>query len=518
MAGPALTNDFKPLAFALFVLIVAVTLAISVYFSRRVRTAGHYYVAGGGVRWFVNGIAFAGDYLSAASFLGVAGMICFTGYDGFIYGIGFLAGWIVALFLIAEPLRVMGKYTFADALVAKFKSKRVRLVAAISTLVVSVFYLIPQMVGAGTIIQPLIGLPYELGVIIVGGIVIIIVATAGMVSTTWVQFIKGILLLVAALALTIGVLWAAGYDPISFITQFINNPSITNPKTGAAFTPPVPGDIFMSPGMKYKDPLDFASLCLALILGTAALPHILIRYYTVPKPSDARKSTVVAIVAIGIFYILTLYLGLGANYFAGQGAYTITDSNLSAPTLANYIGGEAFFAIISSIAFATILGTVSGLIMAAAGAIAHDIYTEILGRKSSEKAALRVSKMTAICVGIIAIFLGILMKGQNVAFLVGLAFAIAASANIPALICTLFWKRATERGIVCGIIGGLTLSILLILISPTFMTNGAFFSLTNPGIVSIPFGFAVTIIVSLTDKKGQEQRATEAALEKAIAD
>ena len=515
MAGPALTNDFKPLAFALFVLIVAVTWAISVYFSRRVRTAGHYYVAGGGVKWFVNGIAFAGDYLSAASFLGVAGMICFSGYDGFIYGIGFLAGWIVALFLIAEPLRVMGKYTFADALVAKFKSKRVRLAAAISTLVVSVFYLIPQMVGAGTIIQPLIGLPYELGVILVGGIVIIIVATAGMVSTTWVQFIKGILLLIAAAALTIAVLLVSGYNPIDFISHFINV-GAANPTTGAAAV--YPGDIFMSPGMKYKDPLDFASLCLALILGTAALPHILIRYYTVPKPSDARKSTVVAIVSIGIFYILTLYLGLGANYFAGQGGFVITDSNLSAPTLANYLGGEAFFAIISSIAFATILGTVSGLIMAAAGAIAHDVYTEILGKKTSEKSALRVSKLTAVSVGVIAIFLGILMKGQNVAFLVGLAFAIAASANIPALICTLFWKKSTERGIVAGIAGGLSLSILLILISPTFMASGAFFSLTNPGIVSIPIGFLITILVSLMDRKGQELRATEAALEKAMAE
>lgn len=256
----------------------------------------------------------------------------------------------------------------------------------------------------------------------------------------------------------------------------------------------VPGDVFMSPGMKYTNPLDFISLAMGLILGTAALPHILIRYFTVPKPADARKSTVIAIVVMGIFYLLTLYLGLGANFF---GTLDPADANLAAPLLAQHIGGEAFYAIISSIAFATILGTVAGLIMASAGAIAHDIYTEVLGRKTDERRALRISKITAVSVGVIAIALGILAKGQNVAFLVGLAFAIAASANLPALLCTLFWKRTTEQGIVLGIITGLISSVLLIAISPTMMGSEAFFSLNNPGIVSIPLGFAVTIGVSL---------------------
>jgi len=492
--------EFRPIAFAMFIVIVALTLAISVYASRRVRTAGHFYVAGGGVKWFVNGIAFAGDYLSAASFLGVAGLIAFSGYDGFIYGIGFLGGWIVALFLIAEPLRKIGKYTFGDALMSKFKNKNVRLMASISALVVSVFYLIPQMVGAGSIVQPLLGLSYETGVVVVGLIVVLIVATAGMVSTTWVQFIKGFLLLFAALALTIGVLWTAGFDPLGFINHFINNPAVVIPSKPPTHT--VSGTAFMSPGLKYKDPLDFASLALGLFLGTAALPHILIRYYTVPKPADARKSTVVAIIAIGGFYVMTLFLGLGANYF---GTWDPANQNLSAPLLADRIGGEAFFAIISSIAFATILGTVSGLIMAAAGAIAHDIYTEILGKKGDDRKTLRVSKITAVVVGVIAIFLGILMKDQNVAFLVGLAFAIAASGNIPALICTLFWKRATDKGIIAGIIVGLSLSILLILLSPTFMGSGAIFPLNNPGIVSIPVGFATTISVSLLTKKDEEK-------------
>jgi cation/acetate symporter len=484
--------SFQPLAFLLFAIIVGVTLAVSFWAARRVKTSSHYFVAGGGVKWLMNGIAFAGDYLSAASFLGIAGMIAFSGFDGFMYSIGFLAGWIVALLLVAEPLRRMGKYTFGDALVSVFKSKRVRLASAVSALVVSVFYLIPQIVGAGSIVQPLLGLQYEVGVVIVGALVILIVATAGMVSTTYVQFIKGFLLLLAALGLTIGVLVVAGKDPISFITTILNGDVLL--PSGKTVT----GDVFLSPGLKYKNPLDFASLALGLILGTAALPHVLIRYYTVPTPADARKSTVVAIGAIGVFYVLTLFLGLGANYFR---TYDATNQNLSAPLLANFIGGELFFAFISSIAFATILGTVAGLIMAAAGAIAHDIYTEYLGHKMSDVATLRLSKLTAVGVGILAILLGIVAKGQNVAFLVGLAFAIAASANLPALLCTIFWKGARERGIVGGIWTGLVSSTLFIIISPTVMGAGALFPLENPGIVSIPLSLAVTVILSVTDKK-----------------
>ncbi|MGI5960971.1 MAG: cation acetate symporter [Methanomassiliicoccaceae archaeon] len=495
--------ELQPLSFAIFVLITLATIGISIYAARRVRTAGHYYVAGGGVRWVVNGFAIAGDYLSAASFLGITGLVAFSGYDGFIYAIGFLAGWIVALFLVAEPLRAIGKYTFADALTSKFKSKKIRLVAAISTLVISVFYLIPQMVGSGAIVGPLIGLDYEIGVVVIGALVILIVATAGMVSTTWVQFIKGFLLLIAALALTIGVLVVAGMWPIGFLEQFLSG--TVNIPTSSGVTQ-VPGEVFMSPGMKYTNPLDFVSLAMGLILGTAALPHILIRYFTVPKPADARKSTVIAIVVMGIFYLLTLYLGLGANFF---GTLDPSDANLAAPMLAMHIGGEAFYAIISSIAFATILGTVAGLIMASAGAIAHDIYTEVLGKKTDEKRALRISKITAISVGVIAIALGILAKGQNVAFLVGLAFAIAASANLPALLCTLFWKRTTEWGIVMGIIVGLVSSVALIAVSPAMMSEGALFSLFNPGIVSIPLGFAVTIGVSLLTADRVEAKAAE---------
>ncbi len=498
--------EIHPLSLGIFIMITLATLLISIYASRRVRTAGHYYVAGGGVRWFVNGFAIAGDYLSAASFLGITGLVAFAGYDGFIYAIGFLAGWIVALFLVAEPLRAIGKYTFADALTTKFKSRKIRLMAAISTLVVSVFYLIPQMVGSGSIVGPLIGLDYEVGVVIIGGLVILIVATAGMVSTTWVQFIKGFMLLIAVIALTVGVLVVAGMGPFEFIGNIISS-NLTLP-SGKVVT----GETFMSPGLKYTNPLDFVSLAMGLILGTAALPHILIRYFTVPKPADARRSTVVAIVVMGIFYLLILFLGLGAIYFFNHGVPGVLnpgDANLSAPLLAQYIGGDVFYAVISSIAFATILGTVAGLIMASAGAIAHDIYAEVLKRKADEKKALRISKLTAVGVGFVAILLGILSKGQNVAFLVGLAFSIAASANLPALLCTLFWKRTSEMGLVLGIATGLISSIVLIVISPTMMGSGAIFSLNNPGIVSIPLGFAVTIGVSLMSKSDTKEAAKE---------
>ena len=484
--------SFQPLAFVLFLAITSITILISILAARKIRTASHYYVAGGGVKWFVNGIAFAGDYLSAASFLGIAGMICFFGFDGFMYSIGFLAGWIVALLLIAESFRRIGKFTLGDALMQRFKDKRVRLVTAISTLTVSIFYLVPQMVGAGSIIQPLLGLPYEIGVIVIGAIVILIVATAGMVSTTWVQFIKGFLLLIAAFGLTVGVLIVSGHNPVSFISAIISDPSIITPK-GQVVT----GEVFMSPGLKFNNPLDFASLAIALMLGTAALPHILIRYYTVPNPSDARKSTVIAIIAIGIFYILTLFLGLGAMYFR---TFDPVNENLSAPLLAQFLGGDIFFALISSIAFATILGTVAGLIMAASGAIAHDIYTEFLGH-SKGLHALRISKVTAVGVGIVAIALGMLAKGQNVAFLVGLAFAIAASANLPAILCVLFWRRTTQLGIIGGITTGLVSSIVLIIISPTIMGSSAIFPLNNPGIISIPLGFAATLGISLASKK-----------------
>ncbi|MBN1637693.1 MAG: cation acetate symporter [Ignavibacteriales bacterium] len=621
-------------AILIFVFFVALVLFLSFYFARRTKSAAGYYAAGGTIHWGVNGIAFAGDYLSAASFLGICGMIAFFGYDGFLYSIGYLAGWVVALFVVAEPLKRLGKYTFADALDAKFDSKQIKLTASISTLIVSLFYLIPQMVGAGDLVVPLLGLPHWMGVIIVGGIVILIVATAGMTSTTYVQFIKGALLIIFSTILTILILFGGlklkDNDPNyhKFITvpieiqsdttivlqdssyifkthknieknifvklekEGIENwfcvvlkddrhllqeiPSITTradgsklyngePKEKAKFYQvghlekivvdgkevdstgslgpfeflsvleqttiirfakkdftdedskvtvwyhnPTHGKEVIKPGLLYKvstgsfwDKLNFLSLMLALFLGTSALPHILIRYYTVPSPKDARKSTIVAIAAIGFFYILTLYMGLGAMV---NGVLDLESSNMSGPLLAKFFG-IGIFAIISAIAFATVLGTVSGLIVASAGAIAHDFMDKFLNRKMSDKGKVRAGKMAAIGVGLVAIILGILFKGMNVSFLVGLAFAIAASANLPAIIFLLFWKKTTAKGIAWSIVVGIVSSITIILFSPTMFEQyglpktDALIPLDNPGIISIPLSIITLIVVSLLTQK-----------------
>jgi len=621
-------------AILIFVFFVLTVLSLSFYFARKTKSASGYYAAGGQIHWAVNGIAFAGDYLSAASFLGICGMIAFFGYDGFLYSIGYLAGWVVALFLVAEPLRRLGKYTFADALDAKFDSRGIKLTAAISTLVVSIFYLIPQMVGAGALVTPLLGFPHWVGVVMVGSIVIFIVATAGMTSTTYVQFIKGGLLIVFSvvvvfLVLNKGVKTKPGENYHSFITLnavltdgrvtavddttykvsgqmqskdmvFVqlekagleswwklspdNKPpileealSIVHKKNGEVLyngapkeakkffsvghvkqilidgqevdaTGPVnpfeftkaiesskvirftkivlknggdkvtifyqnltSGKDIMKPGLYYKldkgstfwTRLDFISLMLALFLGTSALPHILIRYYTVPSQRAARKSTIVAIIAIGFFYILTLYMGIGAMI---NGGLDLESSNMSAPLLAKTFG-ITLFSIISAIAFATILGTVSGLIVAASGAVAHDLLDKYMKIKMTETAKVTYGRMAAVGVGIVAISLGILFQNQNVNFLVGLAFAIAASANLPAILMLLFWKRTTSKGITWAISVGMLASLLIILLSPTlFEIYGlppadAPIPLQNPGIISIPLGFITLIAVSLFTKR-----------------
>ncbi len=626
------------LPIVIFVAIVSLVLIISFYFAARSRSASGYYAAGGRIHWSVNGIAFAGDYLSAASFLGICGMIATAGYDGFLYSIGYLAGWIVALFIVAEPLKRLGKYTFTDALDAKFDKRGIKLMAAISTLVVSVCYLIPQMVGAGVLITPLLGFPHYVGVILVGAIVITIVATAGMTSTTYVQFIKGGLLIVFSLIVvivlcvrglsttpdqggsvpyreyaTIAASESAGAivpadssykvvevkqvktlkfaklekggaaawwkvesgtaglslhetqqavvraDGVHLINgapesvanklRLVGNMENIAGKTGAAAsTGPVDpfkflaligdpkskvsrwkeakfadgsdkvtvyysvltaGNLIMRPGLNFKvegtplERVDFVSLMIALFLGTAALPHILIRYYTVPSQAAARKSTIVAIAAIGAFYVLTLFMGLGAMT---SGVVNLTDNNMSAPLLAKSFG-TFLFAMISAIAFATVLGTVSGLIIAASGAVAHDLADRFGGLIKNDKQKVAVGKVSAFVVGFIAIILGILFKGLNVSFLVGLAFAVAASANLPSIVMTLFWKRTTSKGITASIIVGIVSSLGLILLSPTmFELYGldpamAPVPLKNPGIVSIPLSFATLVIVSLLTKR-----------------
>lgn len=624
----------------IFLLFVLAVLGLSSFFARKSKSASGYYAAGGNIHWAVNGIAFAGDYLSAASFLGICGMIAFLGFDGFIYSIGYLAGWVVALFIVAEPLKRMGKYTFADALDFRFDSPAIKLTAAISSLVVSIFYLIPQMVGAGVIITPLLGFPHWVGVVIVGSVVVFIVSTAGMTSTTYVQFIKGGLLIIFSFIILFFLL-TKGFDlkPTEDYHEFVslnvvltennivsvqdNNYtyidqveangavfvllehesyrnwwklqnrdgklvleealSITTKPDGSRLYNGAPkeekrffqvghltkiikdgkevestgsvgpfeyirileksevarfprqiidykdekvtifyqeitaGKDILKPGLLYKldgkenlwNRLDFISLMLALFLGTAALPHVLIRYYTVPSQSAARKSTIVAILAIGFFYMMTLYLGTGAMT---SGVLDPENSNMSAPLLSK-VFGMALFAIISAIAFATILGTVSGLIVATSGAIAHDLLDKYFKVKMSENQKVLAGRISAAFVGVIAIILGIVFKDQNVSFLVGLAFAIAASANLPAIIMLLFWKKTTSKGIAWGIMIGMATCLGMLMLSPTMYEvyglnpASAPIPLKNPGIISIPIGFITLIVVSLMTKKFRSSHA-----------
>ena len=563
-------------AVAIFAAFVLGVLALSFWLGRKGQSASGYYAAHGQIHWFVNGIAFAGDYLSAASFLGICGMIAFSGYDGFLYSIGFLAGWIVALFVIAEPIKALGKFTFADALDSRFNSRGIKLAVAISTLVVSIFYLIPQMVGAGSLIKPLLGLPHEAGVILVGVTVTLIVVTAGMVSTTWVQFIKGSLLVFFCGVLTVlilgrGLVVNAGRSgeenlapqvktvqpdgavlvdgapqskdhdlrpvgtilrlperfgdarttgplgPLAYLSALEDSTIVTwsakkHVDADGLHTTYSPvekqGSDLLKPGGYFKglttgklaDRLDFASLMLALFCGTASLPHILIRYYTVKDAAAARKSTVVGIAAIGVFYVLTLFLGLGAMT---SGALDPTDTNMAAPLLAKSFS-NTLFAVISAIAFTTVLGTVSGLIMAGSGVVAHDLVENVFGVQMNDHEKIRVGKLAAVGLGIVAMVLGILFRNFNVSFLVGWAFNIAASANLPALVMLLFWPRTTRQGIIAAVTVGMLASLAWILLSAdTFekvygiSRDLALTPFSQPGLVTIPLGFLVLIVVSL---------------------
>ncbi|HIY76667.1 MAG TPA: cation acetate symporter [Candidatus Sphingobacterium stercorigallinarum] len=619
-------------ALIFFFVFVGLVLGLSFYFGRKTSSSSSYYAAGGQIHWAVNGIAFAGDYLSAASFLGICGMIAVSGFDGFLYAIGFLAGWIVALFLIAEPFKRLGKFTFTDALNARFNSPAITLTASVSTLIISIFYLIPQMVGAGDLVMPLLGLPHWVGVLLVGAIVIVIVASAGMASTTYVQFLKGGLLIILSLVLTFFILKngltlnpefkGSSTQPLMEISPVVENGeivdvptwqfigekqaggktfvkleqngihrwfdqrmtadgpllvealSITDPGGGGQllyngepkenrkfyqvgamskiyvdgqqveqtgplgpfeflatlqkseiirflqasfeddgeqvtvyYSEPTLGEVFMLPGLKYKigkdanvwSKLDFISLMLALFLGTAALPHILIRYYTVKTPRDARKSTILAIAAIGGFYMLTLYMGLGS---AVNGVLDVESSNMSAPLLARAFGA-ALFSIISAVAFATVLGTVSGLIVASSGAIAHDFIDVYLKRNLTDEMKVKFGKIAAFAVGVFAILLGMAFKGVNVSFLVGWAFAIAASANLPAILFLLFWPRTSHTGIAASIVVGIASSLAIILTSPTMWgiyglkPAEAIHQLENPALISFPLAVIAVYVFSV---------------------
>ncbi len=680
------------LAIILFVLFIVFLLGLSWFFYKQSKTADGYFVADGQIHWFVNGVALTGGYLSAASFLGICGMIAFHGFDGFLYSIGFLSGWVVALFVVAEPFRRLGKYTFADALAARFHSKSIHFAASFSTLMICIFYLVPQMVGAGVLIEPLLGIPHYWGVIIVGAVVIVVVAGAGMASTTYVQFIKASMM-ISFSAVIVGAMLFRGIDtevetrditgqtvspyefqtietetdsppfqweevlakteyifkdkiaqreqkwvllqkkaevhlhndgekfslthrgqdisgdsdkleelelkeieeekyallpswwelsqdsddnyqlkelqditierrrrrqvnglPASFDNRLLlvgglsefgprsdyegNNKPIgplrflsvfSDPETqvklptrdvidygGARIQlfgqEPVQGNILMRPGGYFEigngniwNQLNFISLMLALFFGTTALPHVLIRYYTVKDDKSARKSSIVAISSIGLFYILTLYLGLGA---IASGVLNPLSDNMSAPLLARAFG-EVLFAIITAIAFATVLGTVAGLIVAASGAVSNDFLDKFLNLDMSEKTKVLAARSTAFTVGVISVILGILFRGVNVGFLVGWAFAVAASANLPAIIMVVFWKKATPAGIISSILVGVVASIGIILMGPDMfeiygLTRAdAWVPLTQPAIISMPLSFITIVVVSLLTKQGK---------------
>ncbi|MDY0212919.1 MAG: cation acetate symporter [Desulfuromonadaceae bacterium] len=622
------------LAVILFLSVVAIVVGISIQLMRRVTTPSGYFTAGGRIHWGVNGIAFVGDYLSAASFLGIGGMIATLGYDGFLYSVGFLSGWLVALFMVAEPLRRMGHFTFTDAIDSTFNSRGLRFVAALCTIVISVFYLIPQMVGIGALVTPLFGIPHYLGVLIVGVVVTIIVATSGMMATTYVQFIKGILVLVISVVLTLFMLqrgimlpeqmdyrehrdlrtleaqrteagyslqdpgytltpqwemtpaYAAGFVPVEDSqgvapwhveehtaehmllreTQYVErrsdgttlyNGALTESgrvflvgtmadivvnghhveKTGALgpleflrtiysssvhvwpqttyltsegqmqvfYRYTIPGAELFKPGGMFRlheksisARLDFISLMLALVCGTAALPHILIRYYTVPSQAAARKSTIVAIGGISFFYLLSLFLGFGVM---GSGFLNIMDTNMSVPLLARSFG-IVLFAIVSAVAFTAVLGTVSGLILAASGAVAHDIMDRLMGIQMSATEKVVVARMAAVVVGCIAIYLGIVFEGMNVSYLAGWAFALAAATNLPALLMTLFWHGATSKGVVASMLVGMITALTLILISPEMYVRYGLLAaeaplpLNNPALIALPLSWLTLVMVS----------------------
>jgi len=476
-------------AITFFLLFIVLSLGITAWAARRTRTADHFYTAGRSVTAFQNGLALAGDYMSAASFLGIAGLVALSGFDGLIYSIGWLVGWPIVMFLIAEPLRNLGRYTFADVLAARLRQTPIRIAASIGSLAVIAFYLIAQMVGAGNLIRLMFGLSYELAVMMVGAVMLAYVLFGGMMATTWVQIIKAVLLLGGATMLALLVLARFDFNLLALFARAVEQY----------------GDGVLSPGRQVTDPIDAVSLGLALMLGTAGLPHILMRFYTVRDARTARTSVGYATAFIGFFYLLTFVLGFGAMVLIGRDAITAIDAggNMAAPLLAEGVGGTPFLGFISAVAFATILAVVAGLTLSGAATLSHDLWVSVVrGAKADQREQLVVARGATVLLAVVSIVLGIAFKGQNVAYMVGLAFAIAASANFPALVLSIFWRRLTTAGAQSSMIVGTVSALLLIYFSPTIQVDilrnaDAWFPLRNPGIVSIPLSFVVAVGVSL---------------------
>jgi cation/acetate symporter len=473
-------------ALATFGVVVAVTLVISYWASKRVSTATDFWAAGRGLTGPQNGFAIAGDYMSAASFLGIAGLIFLFGFDGFLYSVGFLVAFLTVLFLLAERMRNSGKFTIADVLAFRLKEQPARAAAALGTLSVVAFYLIAQMVGAGVLIEGLVGIDFWLAVVLTGAFMITYIVLGGMLATSWVQIIKAFLLMSAAIVMSVWVLAEIGWNPIDMFKD--------------ARAEHAEGQNYLKPGLFLDTPLDTVSLGIGLVLGTAGLPHILMRFFTVPDAKAARSSVMWAMALIGAFYVMTTFLGFGARAILGQGGEEAagTGGNFALPTLADELGGELFLAIVAGVAFATILAVVAGLVISASGAVAHDIWSNIVRHgQDSEKEEVWVAKIAAVSIGAIAIAIAIIGgAGLNVSFMVGLAFAVAASANFPALLLALTWRRFNTTGAITGVLFGVVSSVALVIISPTVWPGpdsegGAlsWYSLANPGIISVPLGF-----------------------------
>ncbi len=522
----------------MFLVFVLLTLGITFWASRRTQTAAEFYSAGRSITGFQNGWAVAGDYMSAASFLGIAGLIAFYGYDGFMYSVGWLVAYLTVLLLVAEPLRNTGKFTMADVLAFRLRSHKVRTVAAISTLTVSLFYMIAQMVGAGALVSLLIPqISFNLAIVMVGALMLVYVIFGGMLATTWVQIVKAVLLMLGTVLLSVLVMsrfdfsFLQFFEAVSRITGQVCPEGALKDGVCPGGATPITKD-FTQPGLYYHGkwgPLSLISLGVALIFGTAGLPHILVRFYTVPSAIAARTSVVWAMILIGSFYIMTTFLGFGAATLVGKAniglmkdGKLVPNQNLAAPLLAQEVGGEIFLSFVAAIAFATILAVVAGLTIASSSAFAHDIWFSVVrgGKSHDEREQVRVARIAAALIGLLSIGLAIALRSLNVAFLVGLAFAVAASANVPAILLTLYWRRFNTTGMVTGMLVGLISSVVLIVMSPAVMgvdPAGAatrhliqaapLFPLDNPAIVSVPLGFLAAILGSLLTRDDAAEAA-----------
>lgn len=491
----------------IFLVIVAMTLVITYYAAKRTNSASDFYTAGGGLTGWQNGMAIAGDYLSAASFLGIAGSIALFGFDGFLFSIGYLVAYLVVLFVVAEPLRNLGKYTLADMINARFNAKKVRGAAALSSITIVIFYMIAQLVGAGALIQLLFGIDYLWAVLLVGIMMTIYVLFGGMTATSWVQIIKAVLLMLGTVILSFLVLKNFNFNIMEMFTQM---------KTATPH-----GEAYLRPGVKYEIPLDTISLMLALVLGTAGLPHILMRFFTVRDAKTARSSVMWATWIVGIFYVMTIFLGFGAAAFVGADLITSTNpaGNMAAPLLAQALGGDILMSFISAVAFATILAVVAGLVLTGASAFAHDIYGQIIKKgKATERQQMLAARYASVGVSVFSILLAIFAQSLNVAFLVSLAFCIAASANLPVIVYTIFWKKFNTAGAVSAILTGLISALVLVSVSPSvlspeagaaILTGTPLFPLTNPAIVSIPLGFIGGFVGTLVSREIDAKKFAE---------